>query len=118
MNTNPLTTATSIGVAIRYVMTIVGSVLFILSTLGVVTPEQAAAIIKDVEAISGRLPELLMAVSGLVAIGIPVYATITKSSSDKAAEVAKVVDAQVPPSAPVEIVTPGAQPNIVVTPNT
>lgn len=104
---NPLTTANSVGVAIRYVITIAGTVLAILGILGWLTPAQ-------VDALSTKVPELLGAIGALVAAIIPLYAAFTKSSSDKAAEVAKKVDQQIPASSPVEIVTPGSQPNIVV----
>jgi hypothetical protein len=45
-----------------------------------------------------------------VALIVPLYAIVTKSSSDRAATVSKKVDAEVPATAPVEIVTPGAAP--------
>lgn len=106
---SPLTTATSVGVAIRYLTTIVGSVIAILGILGWLTPEQSEALTKQV-------PELLAALGALVAAAIPLYAIWTKSSSDKAAEVAKEVDQKIPADATVRIPTPGAAPDIVVTP--
>lgn len=116
--TNPLTTASSLGVALRYIGTIVSSIVAILAIMGWLTPDQVAEITRKVEAISGQVPGLVAAVSGLIAMLIPLYAILTKSSSDKAAEAAKQIDKQIPPSAPVEIVTPGAAPNIVVPPKT
>lgn len=106
---SPLTTASSIGVAIRYLTTIVGSIIAILGILGWLTPEQSEALTKQV-------PELLAAIGALAAAAIPLYAIWTKSSSDKAAEVAKEVDKKIPPEATVRIPTPGAAPDIVVTP--
>lgn len=106
---SPLTTASSIGVAIRYLTTIAGSIIAILGILGWLTPEQSEALTKQV-------PELLAAIGALVAAAIPLYAIWTKSSSDKAAEVAKEVDKKIPPEATVRIPTPGAAPDIVVTP--
>jgi hypothetical protein len=47
---------------------------------------------------------------------VPIYAAITKSNSDKASEVANVVDAEVPADAPVVIKTPQGVPDIVVAP--
>lgn len=111
----PLTTASTGGVVLRYLITIISSMVAILSILGVLSPDQVASITAKVEAISGQLPGLIAAISGLIAIGVPIYAAATKSSSDKAAEAAKQIDKQIPPSAPVEIVTPGSAPNIVVT---
>lgn len=60
----PLTTATSVGVAIRYLTTIAGSVIAILGILGWLTPEQAEALTKQV-------PELLPALGAIVAALIP-----------------------------------------------
>lgn len=106
---NPLTTATSVGVAIRYLTTIVGSVLAILGVMGWLSPEQSAELERLV-------PELLGALGALAALAVSVYAVITKSSSDKAAEAAKQIDAKVPKHDPVVIKTPGDGPNIVVPP--
>jgi len=105
----PLTTATSAGVAIRYLSTIVGSVLAILGVLGLLSPAQ-------VDALTTQVPELLAAVGALIAVLVPLYATLTKSSSDKAAEAAKQIDAKVPKEAQVIIKTSGGKPDIVVQP--
>ncbi|NVP55953.1 hypothetical protein [Mycoplana rhizolycopersici] len=104
----PLTTATSIGVAVRYLTTIVGSVIAILAILGWLTPEQA-------EALTRQVPELLGAVAAVVTAAVPLYAIWTKSSSDKAAEAAKAIDKQIPDESPVVIKTPAGVPDIVVT---
>lgn len=103
----PLTTATSTGVAIRYITTIVGSIVAILGVLGWLTPEQSDALTREI-------PGLLGAVGGLVAVGITTYATLTKAFSNKAAEAAKAIDSQVPTSAPVVIQTPAGVPDIVI----
>lgn len=105
--TGIFTTASRTGVALRYVSTIIGSILAILGILGALSPEQ-------VDDLTRQMPVLISAIGGLVAAVAPIYAIVTKSSSDKAAEAAKQIDAQVPASASVEIVTPGPQPNIVV----
>ena len=106
---SPLTTATSLGVAVRYVTTILGSIIAILGILGWLTPEQA-------EALTQQVPVLLAAIAALVSAVIPLYAIWTKSSSDKAAEAAKEIDKKVPASAPVVIQTPAGVPDIVVPP--
>lgn len=106
---NPLTTATSLGVAIRYAITIVGTVLAILGILGWLTPAQ-------VDALSTKVPELLGAIGALVAAIIPLYAAFTKSSSDKAAEAAKQIDDKIPAGYTVHIPTPPGVPDIVVQP--
>jgi hypothetical protein len=111
---SPFTTATSAGVTIRYIITIITSMLAILGTLGLLTPEQVEDVLRKVQEISGQLPALLAAVSGLIAVFVPIYAAMTKSSSDKAAKVAKEVDEQIPASAPVTIKTPEGVPDIVV----
>ena len=104
---NPLTTATSIGVTIRYLTTIVGTLIAILGILNWLTPAQVLELSKQV-------PELFGAIAALIAAFVPLYAIMTKSSSDRAAEVAKQVDAQVPVTAPVVIKTPPDVPDIVV----
>jgi len=103
---NPLTTATSIGVAVRYLTSIVGAVVAILGALNWLTPQQ-------VEALTQQVPVLVAAVAALVAAVVPAYAIITKSFSDKAAEVAKAVD-KAPPTSDVLIETPGNMPNIKI----
>jgi hypothetical protein len=104
---SPLTTATSVGVAVRYIATIVTSIIAVLGILGWLTPAQA-------EALTKQIPELLAAVAAVVPIVITIYATLTKSSSDKAAEAAKEIDKKVPAESTVVIKTPGAAPDIVV----
>lgn len=111
---SPFTTATSAGVTIRYVITIISSVLTILGILGWLTPDQVQALARKVAEISEQLPGLLAAVSGLIAVLVPVYAAVTKASSDKAHEVAKKVDEEIPAGASVTIKTPEGVPDIVV----
>ncbi|MCZ4501021.1 MAG: hypothetical protein JWQ74_3576 [Marmoricola sp.] len=113
---SPLTTATSVGVAIRYVVTIISSIIAILSILGWLTPEQVQEIARKVEQISGQVPGLIAAVAGLVALLTPIYAIMTKSSSDKAAEAAKQIDDRIPAGDTVHIPTPPGVPDIVVPP--
>ena len=114
--TKIFTTANSIGVVLRYLGTIIGALLAIAGILGVLTPEQIAEITQKVRDISAQLPELLTAIGALMAIVIPAYAAVTKASSDKAAEVAKEVDAKVPTESPVVIKTPPGVDDIVVLP--
>jgi hypothetical protein len=111
---NPLTTATSIGVAIRYLITIAGSLLTILGIVGWLTSDQVQELSQKVQDISAQLPGLLAAAGGIIALVMPIYATITKSSTDRAAEVAKEVDKQIPERSPVVIKTPAGVPDIVV----
>ncbi len=111
---NIFTTAGPVGVGIRYGVTIVTSMLAIAGVFGLLTPQQNAEIVQKINDASAQLPALLVAVSGLVALLTPIYAMVTKSSSDKAAEVAKAVDQLVPPSQAVEIKTPIGIPDIVV----
>jgi hypothetical protein len=107
MSSNPLTTATSLGVAIRYIATIAVSMITILGILNLLTTQQ-------VDDLSKSVPDLVTAITALLTVLIPLYATIFKSSSDKAASAAKEIDKKIPAGAPVEIVTPGAAPNIVI----
>lgn len=93
--------------AIRYAITIAGTILAILGILGWLSPQQ-------VDALSTKVPELLGAIGALVAAIIPLYAAVTKSSSDRAASAAKEIDKQIPASAPVVIQTPQGVPDIVV----
>jgi len=103
----PLTTANSFGVATRYLTTMATTVVAMLGILGYLSDEQT-------EALTRSIPELLAAASAFVALVLPLYAILTKSSSDKAAEVAKMVDAEVPKQSPVVIQTPAGVPDIVV----
>ncbi|UPT53424.1 hypothetical protein [Synechococcus phage Ssp-JY39] len=104
------TTATATGVSLRYLTTIVGSVLTIFGILGWLSPDQ-------VEALRVAVPEFTAAIGALVAAGIPIYAAITKSSSDKAAAAAKQIDAKVPKNSQVVIKSPGSRSDIVVQPD-
>lgn len=107
---NPLTTATSLGVAVRYGTTIVTTVLAILGALNWLDRDQVLALSKQV-------PELLGALAGAIALALATYATITKSSSDKAAVTAKEIDKEIPADESVTIKTPSGKPDIKVTPS-
>lgn len=111
---SPLTTASSIGVTLRYLTAVVGSVLTILGILGLLTPEQIEAIQKQVETLTANLPALLTAVGALITAWVTFYAAITKSSSDKAAETAKQIDAKIPPAETVVVKTAAGQSDIIV----
>lgn len=102
---SPLTTATSAGVTARYVISMISAVIAILGSLKYLSPEQ-------VDVLTEQLPAFVSALFGLVALVIPIYAAFTKSSSDKAADAAKAIDKELPPSAPVVIQTPGTAPDI------
>lgn len=104
---SPFTTATAGGVVTRYATIILSTALTILGLLNWLSPEQ-------IEALRGSIPDFVEALSALVGVAVVIYGVITKSSSDKAAEAAKQIDAKLPPDAPVKIETPGPQPNIVV----
>jgi len=103
----PFFTSAPSGVTTRYLTVIVTTVVTVLGLLGWLDPAQ-------VEALKNAVPELLTYVTGLIALLVPLYAVLTKSSSDKAAEAAKQIDAKLPPAAPVEIKTPAGTPNIFV----
>lgn len=114
--TNPLTTATSVGVALRYAITIAGAMATILSIIGLLTPEQATALTRTVQDVSKELPGLIAAIAGLMTVCAPLYAIVTKSHSDKAAEAAKQIDAKIPADDQVFIPTPSGQADIIVAP--
>ncbi len=59
--------------------------MMLLGGLQVLTPAQ-------VDVLSRTFPEIVGAVFGLIAIIVPIYAARTKSSSDRAAKVAKEID--------------------------
>lgn len=103
------TTATATGVTIRYLTTIIGSAITIFGILGWLSEEQ-------VEALREAVPTFVAAIAALLAAGVPIYAALTKSSSDKAAVAAKQIDAKVPKESDVEIKSPGMRGDIVVRP--
>lgn len=106
---SPITTATSVGVLTRYAVSMVSAVLAILSSLHYLTEEQAAALTEHGST-------LVTAIFGLVAIVLPIYAARTKSSSDRASEVAKKIDKVLPPSVAATVKTPDGIPDIPVPP--
>lgn len=106
----PFVTSAKSGVSTRYLTVIVTTAITVLGLLGWVDDDTSDALKKAV-------PELLAAIAGIIAIIVPVYATISQSSSDKAHEAAQKIDAELPASAKVEIVTPGSKPNIIVQPD-
>lgn len=104
---NPITTARPVGVAVRDGVVVIGSIIAVLGVLGLLTPEQVAELTQ-------AAPAFMTALGAVLAGGMSIYRVVTKSHSDKAAEVAKEVDAKVPAAAPVEIKTPPGVPDIVV----
>jgi hypothetical protein len=109
MAVNPLTTTTTVGVVTRYAITIIGAVVSAVAVLGWVEQATADNIMEQVNILFG-------AISALVAIGIPIYAALTKSNSDRASEVANEVDAKVSPQETVVVQTPAGQADIIVPP--
>jgi hypothetical protein len=108
---SPLTTATASGVGTRYLVSQVGAILAILGVFGLLTEDQRKVILDNVEVLG---PTLILAWGGVQWAWPTLYAMITKSSSNKAAEVAKAVDKEIAPAEPVEIITEGTGPNIVI----
>lgn len=104
---NPITTARPVGVAVRDGIVIAGSIIAVLGVLGLLSPEQVAELTQ-------AAPAFMTALGAVITGGMSIYRVVTKSHSDKAAEVAKEVDAKVPAAAPVEIKTPPGVPDIVV----
>jgi hypothetical protein len=103
----PLTTAAPLGVATRDLVTGIGAILAMLGILGFLTDEQVAELTK-------QAPALLTALGTLIYVSMSIYRALFKSSSDKAAEVAKEVDAKIDPNSPVVIKTPAGVPDITV----
>lgn len=104
---SPLTTATAGGTTLRYILVIFSSMMTLLGGLQVLTPAQ-------VDVLSRTVPEILGAVFALVMIVIPIYAARTKSSSDRAADVAKEIDKVLPPAVTATVKTPEGIPDIPV----
>lgn len=103
------TTAAPTGVSLRYLGTILGSMLTLIGIMGWLSADQVAAL-------KNEIPGFVSSLGALLTVAITVYAVITKSSSDKAADVAKKVDAQLPPDATVIVKTPSGKPDIIVHP--
>lgn len=112
----PLTTARASGVVFRDAVIAVGAIISLLGIIGVLTPQQVIELQRTVDTISGQWPQIALAVGALMAAGMSVYRALYKSSSDKAAEVAARVDAEVPKDDMVVVKTPPGEPDIVVHP--
>lgn len=106
---NIFTTAAPIGVVTRDIALAISAIVTMLGALGTLDQDQ-------VKTITEQAPLLMIALGGVGTSGVMIYRALTKSSSDRGAEVAKVTDAQIPPSAPVVVETPGNANNIVVEP--
>lgn len=104
---NVFATATATGVAVRYISAMLGMVVAVVGLLGWIPPEQ-------VEELRAMVPDAATAVGALLSVVVTVYAVTTKSSSDKAAVVAKTVDSEVPKSAPVIVTTPDGRTSVTV----
>jgi len=109
---SPFTTATAGGTVFRDLFIAAGAIITILGALGVVSQDQVDALRAAVTKISDHA--VLTAVGVLMAVGMSAYRAIFKSSSNKAAEASKRIDAEMPKDAPVIIKTPSGQPDIVV----
>lgn len=103
----PFTTATAGGVNTRYLTLIATTVLTFIGVLKWLSPEQ-------IEELKGLLPQFVEAIAAAIGLAVYAYGVLTKSSSDKAAEAAKEIDAKLAPAEKVEIVTPGTGANIVI----
>lgn len=103
----PLTTATASGTILRYVLVIFSSLVMLVGGPQVLTPAQ-------VDVRSRTVPEIVGAVFGLIAIIVPIYAARTKSSSDRAAKLAKEIDKVLPPAVSATVKTPEGIPDIPV----
>lgn len=108
----PFTTATASGTVFRDVFIMVGAVITILGALGIVSQEQVAALRAAVTKLSD--PAVLAAIGILMAAGMSAYRAVFKSSSNKAADAAKAIDAKLDPEEQVVIKTPAGVPDIVV----
>lgn len=102
--------STKVNVALRYLGVIVGAGLTVLGLLGYLDQGQIAEIKR-------QIPAFTEAVGALMTVVITVWAVIHKNSA-RALETADQIDKKIPPSVPIEVVTPGSQPNIVVPPAT
>lgn len=105
--TNIFTTATSAGVTTRYLIVVASSMLTLIGALNLLSPEQ-------VEALQAQIPIIASAIGTLIGAIVIVYANITKSHTDKAAEAAKQIDLKIPIADPVVIQTPGKQSDIKI----
>lgn len=103
------TTATEIGVAVRYATSCVGTVLAMLVFMNWLDQPTA-------DALSQSIPAFIGALGAVIATLIPIYAMMTKAHSDKAAEAAKRIDAEVPAGDTVMIKTPAGQRDIIIPP--
>lgn len=108
----PFTTATAGGTVFRDFIISAGSIVAILGLLGLLTPEQQAAIEDFLKQISS--PAMTLALGSLAVSLMSIYRALFMSSSDKAAKVAKEVDAKIDPGSDVVIKTPAGVPDIVV----
>lgn len=105
--THIFTTATSAGVTTRYLIVVISSMLTLIGAMNLLPAEQVAALKEQVPIIASALASLIGAI-------VIIYANLTKSHTDKAAEVAKQVDQKIPIADDVEIKTPGRQADIKV----
>lgn len=107
---NFLTTASPVGSTSRYSITVL-SWIFIAVSVYQSLPAETQATLQEFVGPWGALIALIPA------IATPLYGILTKSNSDKAQEVAKIIDAEVPPStAVVGIKTAGKEPDVPITP--
>lgn len=110
----PFTTSTAGGTAFRELYQLVTALITILGILGWLSQDQVTALLAQLKTLAS--PEMVAAVGAILFALMSIYRIFFKSSSDKAAEVAKKVDAEIPAAASVVIQTPVGQPDIVVKP--
>lgn len=108
----PFTTSTAGGTAVRELYQLVTAVITILGILGWLTQDQVTDLLAQLKTLAS--PEMVAAIGGFLFALMSIYRIFFKSSSDKAAEAAKLIDQQMPKEAQVVIKTPQGQPDIVV----
>lgn len=109
---SPLTAAGKTGTTIRDIVMVVGAILAMLGTLGILSPEQIDTVKAHIATMTS--PPMLAAIGTIMTVGVSIYRNITKAVSAKALDAAKEIDAKLPKGEDVEIVTPGSAPNIIV----
>ena len=108
------TTAKASGTVARDILVFLGTIITMMGMLGVLTPSQVFSLQRTVDAITSNWPQILSIFGAIMTVGTTIYRAAYMSSSDKAAEAAKAIDDKLPKNADVEILTPGAAPNIVI----
>mgnify|MGYP001558858541 CR=1 FL=1 len=111
---NPFTAPDAPGVITRYLTAGVSAGVTILGIIGLMDEQQRADVMAALPQINEAVKALVTAISGLIAVGVPAYAAVTKAMSERGLATAKASDALIPKSKDVEITTPEGEPNIIV----